>query len=242
MNRVRRFGSGIGFVWNKNLWRLIALLAVFGPDRAQRHRHARDVGVHRSSLSAPATRDPARVRAGRSASSSSPGSCLVPVPAAEVHGHAGRRPDRDDASRTTAASPTCSSTPRARSASCAASRSSSSAAARCPRACCSPAGRAPARRSSPRASPRRRTCRSSTSTRARSGHVHRHDRADGHEAVPRRPRPGPASTREPGKRGACIMFMDEIDSIGMSRGGQGGGGMVMGGMMGGGGAGASTRS
>ena len=26
---------------------------------------------------------------------------------------------------------------------------------------------------------------------------------------------------EPGQRGACIMFMDEIDSIGMNRGGQG---------------------
>ena len=31
---------------------------------------------------------------------------------------------------------------------------------------------------------------------------------------------------EPGQRGACIMFMDEIDSIGMSRGGQGGSGMA----------------
>ena len=30
---------------------------------------------------------------------------------------------------------------------------------------------------------------------------------------------------EKGKRGACIVFMDEIDSIGMSRGGQGGAGM-----------------
>ena len=34
-----------------------------------------------------------------------------------------------------------------------------------------------------------------------------------------------------GQRGACIMFLDEIDSIGMNRGGQGGGGgMTMGGI------------
>ena len=37
---------------------------------------------------------------------------------------------------------------------------------------------------------------------------------------------------KPGQRGACIMFLDEIDSIGMSRGGQGGNAMPMGGMMG----------
>lgn len=45
-----------------------------------------------------------------------------------------------------------------------------------------------------------------------------------------------------GKRGACIMFMDELDSIGMSRSGQAGapvGGMGMG-MFGGGGAGLNT--
>ncbi|MFL5756318.1 MAG: AAA family ATPase [Chloroflexota bacterium] len=43
-----------------------------------------------------------------------------------------------------------------------------------------------------------------------------------------------------GQRGACIVFMDELDSIGMSRGGQQGG-MGMGGMMmGGGGAGLNT--
>ncbi len=46
---------------------------------------------------------------------------------------------------------------------------------------------------------------------------------------------------QPGQRGACIMFMDEIDSIGMNRGGQGGqGGMMMGGMMMGGGTGLNT--
>ena len=28
---------------------------------------------------------------------------------------------------------------------------------------------------------------------------------------------------EPGKRGACIVFIDELDSIGLSRGGQQGG-------------------
>lgn len=44
---------------------------------------------------------------------------------------------------------------------------------------------------------------------------------------------------EKGKRGACIVFMDEIDSIGMSRGGSGGTGMV-GGMMMGGGTGLNT--
>jgi cell division protease FtsH len=44
---------------------------------------------------------------------------------------------------------------------------------------------------------------------------------------------------EPGQRGACIMFMDEIDSIGMSRGGTGGM-MPMGGMMMGGGNGLNT--
>jgi cell division protease FtsH len=37
---------------------------------------------------------------------------------------------------------------------------------------------------------------------------------------------------KPGQRGACIMFLDEIDSIGMNRGGQGGTAMPMGGMMG----------
>jgi cell division protease FtsH len=42
-----------------------------------------------------------------------------------------------------------------------------------------------------------------------------------------------------GQRGACIIFMDEIDSIGMNRGGQGGVGM-MGGMMMGGGTGLNT--
>jgi RNA polymerase sigma factor (sigma-70 family) len=47
---------------------------------------------------------------------------------------------------------------------------------------------------------------------------------------------------EKGKRGACIVFMDEIDSIGVSRGGQGGGmGMgMMGGMFGGGSQGLNT--
>ena len=46
----------------------------------------------------------------------------------------------------------------------------------------------------------------------------------------------------PGQRGACILFMDEIDSIGMNRGGQGGGqqGMMMGGMLMGGGTGLNT--
>jgi cell division protease FtsH len=44
-----------------------------------------------------------------------------------------------------------------------------------------------------------------------------------------------------GQRGACIIFMDEIDSIGLSRGGtQGGGGMMMGGMMMGGSSGLNT--
>jgi ATP-dependent Zn protease len=40
---------------------------------------------------------------------------------------------------------------------------------------------------------------------------------------------------QPGKRGACIVFLDELDAIGMSRGGQQGGGMGLGlgGMMGG---------
>jgi cell division protease FtsH len=44
----------------------------------------------------------------------------------------------------------------------------------------------------------------------------------------------------PGQRGACIVFMDEIDSIGMNRGGQQSGGMMMGGMMMGGGQGLNT--
>ena len=43
----------------------------------------------------------------------------------------------------------------------------------------------------------------------------------------------------PGERGACIVFMDEIDSIGMNRGGTQGG-MMMGGMMMGGGTGLNT--
>jgi cell division protease FtsH len=39
---------------------------------------------------------------------------------------------------------------------------------------------------------------------------------------------------EPGKRGACIVFLDELDAIGMNRGGQQGGmGLGLGGMMGG---------
>ena len=44
----------------------------------------------------------------------------------------------------------------------------------------------------------------------------------------------------PGQRGACIVFMDEIDSIGMNRGGQSSGGMMMGGMMMGGSQGLNT--
>jgi cell division protease FtsH len=44
----------------------------------------------------------------------------------------------------------------------------------------------------------------------------------------------------PGQRGACIVFMDEIDSIGMNRGGQQSGGMMMGGMMMGGSQGLNT--
>jgi cell division protease FtsH len=43
-----------------------------------------------------------------------------------------------------------------------------------------------------------------------------------------------------GQRGACIIFMDEIDSIGMNRGGQSSGGMMMGGMMMGGSQGLNT--
>jgi cell division protease FtsH len=45
---------------------------------------------------------------------------------------------------------------------------------------------------------------------------------------------------QPGQRGACIVFMDEIDSIGMNRGGQSSGGMMMGGMMMGGSQGLNT--
>ena len=45
---------------------------------------------------------------------------------------------------------------------------------------------------------------------------------------------------EPGQRGACIVFMDEIDSIGVSRGGGQGQGMMMGGMFMGGGNGLNT--
>lgn len=44
---------------------------------------------------------------------------------------------------------------------------------------------------------------------------------------------------EPGRRGACILFMDELDSIGQSRGTQTGG-MFVGGMMGGGSMGLNT--
>ena len=43
-----------------------------------------------------------------------------------------------------------------------------------------------------------------------------------------------------GQRGACIVFMDEIDSIGLNRGGQQGTGMMMGGMMMGGSSGLNT--
>ena len=43
-----------------------------------------------------------------------------------------------------------------------------------------------------------------------------------------------------GQRGACIVFMDEIDSIGMNRGGQQSGGMMMGVMMMGGSQGLNT--
>jgi cell division protease FtsH len=43
-----------------------------------------------------------------------------------------------------------------------------------------------------------------------------------------------------GQRGACIIFMDEIDSIGLSRGGTQGQGMMMGGMMMGGSSGLNT--
>jgi cell division protease FtsH len=43
-----------------------------------------------------------------------------------------------------------------------------------------------------------------------------------------------------GQRGACIVFMDEIDSIGMNRGGAGAQGMPMAGMMMGGGTGLNT--
>jgi cell division protease FtsH len=44
---------------------------------------------------------------------------------------------------------------------------------------------------------------------------------------------------EPGRRGACILFMDELDSIGQSRGSQSGG-MFVGGFMGGGSMGLNT--
>ncbi|HET7168890.1 MAG TPA: AAA family ATPase [Candidatus Limnocylindrales bacterium] len=44
---------------------------------------------------------------------------------------------------------------------------------------------------------------------------------------------------EPGRRGACILFMDELDSIGQSRGSQTGG-MFVGGFMGGGSMGLNT--
>jgi cell division protease FtsH len=44
----------------------------------------------------------------------------------------------------------------------------------------------------------------------------------------------------PGHRGACILFMDELDSIGLARGGQQGMGMGIGGMLGGGSFGLNT--
>jgi cell division protease FtsH len=44
---------------------------------------------------------------------------------------------------------------------------------------------------------------------------------------------------EPGRRGACILFMDELDSIGVARG-QASGGMAVGGFMGGGSMGLNT--
>jgi cell division protease FtsH len=45
---------------------------------------------------------------------------------------------------------------------------------------------------------------------------------------------------KPGQRGACILFMDELDSIGLSRGGQQGMGIGIGGMLGGGSFGLNT--
>lgn len=45
---------------------------------------------------------------------------------------------------------------------------------------------------------------------------------------------------EPGQRGACILFMDELDSIGLARGGQNGIGIGIGGMLGGGSFGLNT--
>ena len=46
--------------------------------------------------------------------------------------------------------------------------------------------------------------------------------------------------RREGHRGACILFMDELDSIGLARGGQQGMGMGIGGMLGGGSFGLNT--
>ena len=165
VNRLRGFGSHLAFVWDKNLLRLLIVLMVLTAliRRTARSRSSRPRRGHRrgAGVRAPAVlrglvhhlpvRDPV----------------LVPVPAAQVHRHAGRPADR----------PVVRELPRPAG----------------PAGACQDHGRHPARRQGVRApgrrdaqghaalgpardrqdvprgaaSPRRPTCRSSTSTRAR---------------------------------------------------------------------------
>ena len=191
-----------------------------GPDRAERHGHGRLVVLLVPHIRA-GTRDPARLRAGLRHPPVRRDH-VVPVPAAEVHREA-RRPQIGMSFENYRGQPDLLEHAKARSRSCAASRSSSSAAARCPRACCC---RAPGHRQDV---PRRVIAAEAklpfiyidaSSLRACSS---------GHDQLMvmklfRDARGLARKYASPGKRGACIMFLDEIDSIGMNRGGQGGDG------------------
>ena len=165
---LRASGRDLGFIWDRNL---SAGFPVAGRARRPSYRGERHGRVPGRPSADPAIRllgPPSSCRSRPSTSSSSSGSCSGSCPGRGSTRHARRPADRDVRSRTTAASPTCSSTPRARSRILAGRQGVRGRGGEMPKGMLLSGGPAPARRSSRRASPPRRTCRSSTSTPARS--------------------------------------------------------------------------
>ena len=111
MTAVRGFFGHLGFVWNRNLWRLLLVLVVLTALIASSGTVAFLQSVFGIIAQRPGVRAPAVVRR-LLPDHPIRVPVLVPVAAAQVHGHARTTHRSACRSRTTAGSQTCSSTRR----------------------------------------------------------------------------------------------------------------------------------